>query len=79
MADKAALFKTGMKQLCARRGLSVTFMAKWNAELPGSSGHLHQSLWSADQRDELVLRRERAARAEQLARHYLGGQIELDA
>jgi glutamine synthetase len=45
MADKAALFKTGMKQLCAKRGLSVTFMAKWNAELPGSSGHIHQSLW----------------------------------
>jgi glutamine synthetase len=34
-----------MKQICFERGLSVTFMAKWNAELPGSSGHLHQSLW----------------------------------
>src|SRR5262249_48775964 len=45
MADKAALFKAAMKQLVMQRGLSVTFMAKWNAELPGSSGHLHQSLW----------------------------------
>ena len=44
-ADKAALFKTAMKQLAARLGYAVTFMAKWNAELPGSSGHLHQSLW----------------------------------
>jgi glutamine synthetase len=44
-ADKAALFKTAMKQVAHDHGLSVTFMAKWNADLPGSSGHLHQSLW----------------------------------
>lgn len=44
-ADKAALFKASMKQLAHRFGLSVTFMAKWNENLPGSSGHLHQSLW----------------------------------
>ena len=30
-ADKAALFKTAMKQVAARLGYSVTFMAKWNA------------------------------------------------
>jgi Glutamine synthetase len=24
-------------------------MAKWNAELPGSSGHIHQSLWRGEQ------------------------------
>src|ERR1700728_3341071 len=46
MADKAALFKTSMKQLGARHGVMPTFMAKWNADLPGSSGHLHQSLWT---------------------------------
>src|SRR6202044_2779584 len=45
MADKAALFKTQMKDLAVRHGLQVTFMAKWNPDLPGSSGHLHQSLW----------------------------------
>ncbi len=45
-ADKAALFKSAMKQIAATlRATCVTFMAKWNAELPGSSGHLHQSLW----------------------------------
>ncbi len=43
-ADKAVLFKLGMKQIAREHGLSVTFMAKWNARLPGSSGHLHQSL-----------------------------------
>src|SRR5690606_12693747 len=44
-ADKAALFKTQMKSLAARKGLSVTFMAKWSHDLPGSSGHIHQALW----------------------------------
>lgn len=43
-ADQAALFKTTMRQLAHRHGLSVTFMAKCNSALPGSSGHLHQSL-----------------------------------
>ena len=52
MADKAALFKTGMKQLASERGLAVTFMAKWNESLPGSSGHLHQSLSTAKDGDE---------------------------
>ncbi|RYG68477.1 glutamine synthetase, partial [bacterium] len=48
MADKAALFKTALKQLCARHGVQPTFMAKVNANLPGCGGHLHQSLWSLD-------------------------------
>ncbi len=47
-ADRAALFKTAVKELAARQGLIATFMAKWNADLPGSSGHLHQSLWSGE-------------------------------
>src|SRR5438270_5310559 len=45
-ADKAALFKTAAKEICARHGVMPCFMAKWNNELPGCSGHLHQSLWT---------------------------------
>lgn len=45
VADRAALFKTTLRQLAQRRGVSVTFMAKVDANLPGASGHLHQSLW----------------------------------
>src|SRR5690242_6971393 len=48
-ADRAALFKVALKQIAHRHGVSVTFMAKWNAALPGSSGHLHQSLWQGEQ------------------------------
>src|SRR5205823_1656151 len=47
-ADKAALFKTAVKEICARHAVMPTFMAKWSKELPGCSGHLHQSLWTLD-------------------------------
>ncbi|MGH9720682.1 MAG: glutamine synthetase, partial [Bryobacteraceae bacterium] len=52
-ADRAALFKTAAKEIGARHGVMATFMAKWNAELPGSSGHLHQSLWDAEKKKNL--------------------------
>lgn len=81
-ADKAALFKTQMKALAARHGLMITFMAKWNAELPGSSGHLHQSLWSADGggsgAKKNVFHDDAAPdKLSKIARHYIGGQVEL--
>jgi glutamine synthetase len=80
MADKAALFKTGMKQLCARRGLAVTFMAKWNSDLPGSSGHLHQSLWRKDpsgQKIPIFYDADDTERLSAVARHYVAGQLSL--
>lgn len=43
-ADRGALFKTMTKILAQRRGLMATFMAKWSADWPGQSGHLHMSL-----------------------------------
>jgi glutamine synthetase len=75
MADKAALFKTAMKQVAAQRGLSVTFMAKWNADLPGSSGHLHQSLWKGKTNAFYDASDPQSLSA--TARHYLGGQVAL--
>ncbi len=47
-ADRAVLFKTATKEIGRRFGILPSFMAKWNAKLPGCSGHLHQSLWSSD-------------------------------
>ncbi len=43
-ADKAALFKTFVKILAQRHGMMATFMAKWSAQYPGQSGHIHLSL-----------------------------------
>jgi len=74
-ADSAALFKTAMKQVAHRLGYSVTFMAKWNHDLPGSSGHLHQSLW----KDGKNAFHDGSAKdgLSATARHYLGGQLAL--
>ncbi len=76
-ADKSALFKTAVKEICARHGLIASFMAKWNASLPGCSGHVHQSLW--DLGGEVNRFHDPAARdgASATLRHYLGGQIAL--
>jgi len=71
-ADKAALFKTAMKQLAPRHGLSVSFMAKNSVRLPGSSGHLHQSLWRGNSN---VFAQKRGLAPE--LRAYLGGQMAL--
>jgi glutamine synthetase len=45
MADRAALFKHGVKEIADQHGRSVTFMAKCDMGAAGSSFHLHSSLW----------------------------------
>lgn len=74
-ADKAALFKSAVKQIAHRRGLSVTFMAKWNADLPGCSGHLHQSLWKDGKNAFYDARASRHMSA--AMRRYVAGQVAL--
>jgi len=74
-ADKAALFKVAMKQIAHEHGLSVTFMAKWNASLPGSSGHLHQSLWK-DGANAFQGPASEGGVSKHL-RHYVAGQLSL--
>jgi glutamine synthetase len=44
-ADKTMLFKTGVKEICHQLGYTASFMAKWNDQEDGSSGHSHMSLW----------------------------------
>ncbi len=44
-ADRAVLFKTGAKEIGYKHGIMPSFMAKWRHDLPGCSGHVHQSLW----------------------------------
>jgi glutamine synthetase len=45
MADRHVLFKQCLKETADRMGLSVTFMAKFDAAQAGSSCHVHTSLW----------------------------------
>lgn len=76
-ADKAALFKTGIKQIAARNGLMATFMAKWNRNLPGCGGHLHQSLWDQERKNNLFYDAESPDKMSKIMRHYLAGQLKL--
>ena len=50
MADNHCIFKTGVKDIAAQHGRSVSFMAKWNAKEAGSSCHIHLSLWKDAER-----------------------------
>jgi len=76
-ADRAALFKTTMKQICAHHGLAVTFMAKWNRALPGSSGHLHQSLFDSTGETNLFHDPKAEHGLSEHALRYVGGQVSL--
>ncbi|HEX9048971.1 MAG TPA: glutamine synthetase family protein [Anaeromyxobacter sp.] len=76
-ADAAALFKTAVKEICARRGLTACFMAKWDARLPGCSGHLHASLWSLDGSRNRFADPAGEWGASDLLRWFVGGQLAL--
>jgi glutamine synthetase len=45
MADRHALYKQCLKDVADQMGMSVTFMAKYDAGSAGSSSHIHLSLW----------------------------------
>ncbi|MGH6903383.1 MAG: glutamine synthetase family protein [Geminicoccaceae bacterium] len=47
MADRHSIYKNGVKEIAWLQGKSVTFMAKWNYGLAGSSCHIHTSLADA--------------------------------
>ena len=74
-ADRAVLFKTGAKEIGQRFGIMPTFMAKWSTELPGCSGHIHQSLWDKSLARNVFDDEREPHRMSQLFRHYVAGQI----
>ena len=74
-ADRAVLFKSGAKEIGHRFGILPSFMAKWNAELPGCSGHIHQSLWDAAGKKNLFHDARDPAQMSPLFKSYLAGQL----
>ncbi len=73
-ADRAILFKTGAKEIGKRFGVMPSFMAKWNAQLPGCSGHIHQSL--SDGRSNLFYDAKSKRSMSKLFESYLAGQLQ---
>jgi glutamine synthetase len=72
-ADRAILFKTGAKEIGARFGIMPSFMAKWNSQLPGCSGHIHQSL--SDGKANRFHGADNPRRMSPLFESYLAGQV----
>ena len=72
-ADRAVLFKTGAKEIGSRFGIMPSFMAKWNAKLPGCSGHIHQSL--SDGKANQFYDAKSPRKMSKLFESYLAGQV----
>jgi glutamine synthetase len=70
-ADRAVLFKTGVKEIAFRHGVLPTFMAKVSETLPGCSGHVHQSLW----KDGVNLFYDEAGGISPMMESYMAGQL----
>ncbi len=72
-ADRAVLFKGGLKEIAHNYGVIPTFMAKISPELPGCSGHIHQSLW--DDKKNLFHDAKSKSGMSKLMESYMAGQI----
>ena len=75
MADAHAIIKNGAKEIAHAQGKAITFMAKWDYGLAGSSSHIHQSLWSADGKQPLFLDKNAEHGMSAMMKHYLAGQL----
>lgn len=71
--DRAVLFKSGVREIAYRHGLVATFMAKWREDLPGCSGHIHQSLW--DEKNNLFHSDDDELAMSDLMKSYVAGQL----
>ena len=74
--DKTMLFKTGVKEICHEMGLTASFMAKWNDQEDGSSGHSHMSLWDRNRERNLFWEEGAEGHMSQLMRYFLAGVLE---
>jgi glutamine synthetase len=74
-ADRAVLFKTGVKEIAHRHGVLPTFMAKVSEQLPGCSGHVHQSLWTGDGASNLFYDEGGSSGMSAIMESYIAGQL----
>lgn len=74
-ADRAVLFKSGVKQIAHQHGVIATFMAKFSENLAGCSGHVHQSLWSKGGKQNIFHDPKRASGISAAMESYMAGQL----
>jgi glutamine synthetase len=71
-ADQAVLFKSAVKEIADVHDIAPSFMAKWNTQYPGCSGHLHQSLWRNNNLFEI-----KDGDIPEILEHYMAGILYL--
>jgi len=74
--DYTMLFKTGVKEICHQMGLTASFMAKWNDQEDGSSGHAHMSLWDRNMEHNLFWDEGAEDRMSVTMRYFLAGVLD---
>jgi glutamine synthetase len=75
-ADDHVIYKNGAKEIAWQKGVSITFMAKYDMSQAGSSFHLHSSLWDAPGTRN-VFQEEGKPHGSALFRHWVAGQMAL--
>jgi glutamine synthetase len=75
MADRHVVLKNGCKEIAIQHGKAVTFMAKYDYALAGSSSHIHNSLWSADGKTPLFYDKKADFTLSELGRQWAAGQL----
>jgi glutamine synthetase len=73
MADRHVVLKNATKEIAWAAGKAVTFMAKWDYTLAGSSSHIHMSLADPSGKPMFVGDDERGMSP--LMRHFMAGQL----
>jgi glutamine synthetase len=73
-ADNHVLYKNGAKEIAAKQGRSLTFMAKPN-DREGNSCHIHLSLRSFE--GDMVLAGQGPHGLSPMGEHFIAGQLEL--
>ncbi|MBS1611862.1 MAG: glutamine synthetase [Bacteroidetes bacterium] len=74
-ADRAVLFKSGVREIGYSMGIIATFMAKISENLPGCSGHVHQSLWDKSGKKNLFYDEKSKDKMSDLMKSYIAGQL----
>ena len=75
MADRHALYKQCLKEVAEQKDISVTFMSKYKDGQPGSSCHIHLSLWKGDENAFPGGLKEGPIECSETFRWFLGGWI----
>jgi glutamine synthetase len=74
MADRHVVLKNATKEIAYAQGKAVTFMAKWDYALAGSSSHIHMSLADKSGKPLFVDGKDERGMSD-LMKHFMAGQL----